>query len=179
MKNFNLVVTMANDGRYRHLLEELEPHGEFSRTGFHGVVLGQVPSIGEFLETVRRQRQEKLIAFQDVGRIVPVESLFTFRQDEFLERLESAVIPLVLPLKPKRFYVRLERRGFKGRIVSPEVEREVDTLIVERLQEEGTEAAVDFEHPDLVIAVETIGDRCGVGLLDHELMERYDFVRVR
>ena len=29
-----------------------------------------------------------------------------------------------------------------------------------------------------VVALETVGDRCGVGLLTREVLKRYDFVRV-
>jgi tRNA(Ser,Leu) C12 N-acetylase TAN1 len=95
-------------------------------------------------------------------------------------KAKAALLPFVELLAGKRFYVRLERRGHKGQIVSPEVERELDAFIEQTLAAAGRKPApVDFEHPDaVVVVVETIGDRCGVGLLTRETMDRYDCVRV-
>ncbi len=85
---------------------------------------------------------------------------------------------LVVTLAEKCFYVRLERRGLKGWIVLPEVERALDTFIETELSQMGRSAQVDFERPDAVVVVETVGDRCGVGFLTREMMDRYAFVRV-
>lgn len=179
MWTFNVVVTLASHGRYRHLLRELEAHGEFRRTEFLGVVIGRVGNPAAFLETIREKRQEQLIAFQDLGRVVPLDRVFTFHLEEFAEKAQAAILPYVEGLAGKRYYVRLERRGLKGQIVSPEMERALDAFIEESLAAAGQASArVDFEHPDAIVAVETIGDRCGVGLLTREMLERYDFVRV-
>ncbi len=178
MWEFNLVVTLASEGRFRHLMSELAPHGEFHKTEFLGVVLGRVEDPSVFLETVRTEQKRSLIAFQDLGRVIPVERTFPFHAEEFLERARQAIRPYIDQLAGKRFYVRLERRGLKGRIVSPEAERALDAFIEEELAQKGQSARVGFEHPDAVVAVETIGDRCGVGLLTREQMARYAFVRV-
>lgn len=175
---FNVVVTKASEGRYRHLLEELSPLGEFRPTEFLGVILGQVPDRHVFLERLRTERGERLIAFQDLGRVVPVDRIFTFHLEEFLDKAREALRPSLPDLAGKRFYVRLERRGLKGRIVSPEAERSLDAFVKEELQRQGVTAEVDFAHPDAIVVVETIGARCGVGLLTREMLERYDFVRV-
>jgi len=178
MWTFNVVVTKASEGRYRHLLEELSPLGEFRTTGFLGVILGQVDDQHAFLERLRAERATRLIAFQDLGRVVPIDRTFTFHLEEFLDKAREALRPYLPGLVGKRFYVRLERRGLKGRIISPEAERSLDVFIQEELGRQGGAAEVDFEHPDAVVVVETIGDRCGVGLLTREALERYDFVRV-
>jgi len=179
MWTFNLVVTLASDGRYRRLLQELAPHGDFRRTGFLGVAIGQVEQPAAFLETIRQKRQQQLIAFQDLGRVVPLDRVFTFHLEEFAGKAQAAILPYLEELAGRRYYVRLERRGLKGQIVSPEMERALDAFIEESLAAAGRAAAkVDFEHPDAIVAVETIGDRCGVGLLTREMLERYDFVRV-
>jgi len=175
---FNTVVTMASEGRFRHLLEELEPYGEFRRTEFLGVILGQVENVRAFLEAVREKRSRQLIAFQDLGRVIPLETVFTFHADDFVDRVCEEIRPYIEKLADKPFYVRLERRGFKGRIFSPEAERAIDAFIEEELERGGKSARIDFEQPDAVVVVETVGDRCGVGLLSRELMERYEFVRV-
>ncbi|PLX83490.1 MAG: hypothetical protein C0617_11210 [Desulfuromonas sp.] len=179
MWEFNLVVTTASEGRFRHLLEELRPYGDFHKTGFLGVLLGKVNDPQVFLEEVRQRREERLIAFQDLGRAVPVERTFTFGAEEFLDKVKEAIAPYIERLAGKRFYVRLERRGLKGTIVSPEVERAVDAHIEEELARREQLAHVDFEHPEAIVVIETVGDRCGVGLLTEEMIERYrPFVRV-
>lgn len=175
---FNLVVTTASGGRYRHLLHELSPWGEFRPTGFLGVILGKVDDPLAFLERVRAEREKRLIAFQDLGRAVPVERVFSFHVEEFPDKAKEAIRPYLEQMAGRRFYVRLERRGLKGQIVSPEAERALDGFIREELEKDGRSAEVGFEHPDAVIAVETVGDRCGVGLLTREMLDRYDFVRV-
>lgn len=178
MWDFNIVVTLASEGRFRHLMGELQPCGEFHRTEFLGVALGRVEDPQAFLETVREKREEQLIAFQDLGRVIPLDRIFTFHVEDFIERACEAIRPYLEILSDRHFYVRLERRGFKGRIISPEAERALDTFLKEELAREGKTSQIDFEHPDAVVAVETVGDRCGVGLLTRETMERYDFVRV-
>jgi tRNA(Ser,Leu) C12 N-acetylase TAN1 len=176
---FNVVVTLASNGRFRHLLQELAPHGEFRKTEFLGVIIGRVEDPMKFLESIREKRQKQLIAFQDLGRVVPLDRVFVFHLEEFPVKAKAALLPCVEVLEGKRYYVRLERRGLKGQIISPEVERELDAFIEQTLATAGRKPAqVDFEHPDAVVAVETIGDRCGVGLLNREMMDRYDFVRV-
>lgn len=179
MQIFNVIVTLASNGRFRHLLQELSSYGDFRRTDFLGVIIGRVESLPGFLENIREKRQKQLIAFQDLGRIVPVDQVFVFRPDDFPEKVEAAILSYLGELEGKRFYVRLERRGLKGKIVSPEVERELDGFIQQHLAAGGKRPAqVDFEHPDVVVVVETVGDRCGVGLLTRAMMEKYEFVRV-
>ncbi len=178
MWQFNLVVTLAADGRYQDLLMELSTYGEFHKTGFLGVILGQVADPIAFLDTVRDKREHQLIAFQDLGRIVPLHRCFSFTADTFQAQIREALAPYVDILVGQSFYVRLERRGFKGRIISPEVERLFDTFLLKLIEKSGGRASIDFDDPDIVLAIETIGERCGIGVLTREQRERYAFVRV-
>lgn len=178
MWQFNVLVTMARDGRYGHLLRELSNYGEFHKTGFHGVALGQVDSVEEFFETIRHMRGEQCIAFQDLARVVPLQQVFTFEIDDFLAKLCMALRPWIARLAECRFHVRLERRGLKGQIISPDIEQALDAYILDELIDLGHSATIDFDDPDAVVAIETIGDRCGVGLITRALNQRYDFVRV-
>ncbi|MEZ4601270.1 MAG: THUMP domain-containing protein [Syntrophotaleaceae bacterium] len=178
MWKFNILATMAQQGRYGQLLHELSELGEFHKTTFHGVILGQVEEVEPFLEAIRKRRQERLIAFQDLGRIVPLETVFTFELDDFLPQLCQVIRPHLEQLVDRRFHVRLERRGLKGEIVSPDVEQALDAFILDELADMGHSAQVNFEDSDVVVAIETIGDRCGVGWITKNLTERYEFVRV-
>jgi tRNA(Ser,Leu) C12 N-acetylase TAN1 len=177
MKACNLLVTMAEGAHFGYLLRELSRFGEFQKTEFFGVILGQVPDLTDFLEDFRQHVDEKDSFCQEISRIVPFDSFFVFRPDNFLDKVREAVTPYLEQLTGKRFYVRLERRGLKGKIFSPDVERSLDTFIVEKLAEKGATATVDFSNPDAVIAVEKVGDRCGVSL-PRALLDRYEFVKV-
>jgi len=178
MWQFNVLVTMAHDGRYHHLLQELASYGEFHKTGFHGVALGRVADVEAFCETIRQKRSEQLIAFQDLARVVPLEQVFTFEVDDFLAKLCKALRPWIACLAESSFHVRLERRGLKGQIISPDIEQALDTYILDELIDLGHRAIIDFHDPDAVVAIETIGDRCGVGLITRQMSKRFDFVRV-
>lgn len=178
MWEFNVIVTIGSEGRYRHLLHELAPLGEFRRTEFLGVIAGRVEDTPAFLEALRSRREASVIAFQDLGRVIPLERVAVFQVDDFLEVARAAIRPCLDRLAGQRFYVRLERRGHKGEIVSPEAERALDAFVKEELASRGATAEVDFEHPDVVLAMETLGDRLGVGLLTQEMRDRYDFVRI-
>jgi tRNA(Ser,Leu) C12 N-acetylase TAN1 len=178
MWEFNLLVTMAQDGRYRQMMEELAPYGEFHKTEFHGVVIGRVPDIPHFLETILRQRQERAIAFQDLSRIVPLDKVFTFDPDDFLAKACNAIRPYLPRMSEHRFYVRLERRGYKGQIVSPDIEQALDSFILDELADVGHSGKIDYETPEAVLALETVGNRCGIGFITRELSDRYPFVHV-
>lgn len=178
MWQFNLVVTLAVDGCFRHLWEDLALYGDFRKTEFFGVILGYVPDPLEFLELVREKRDHQPVAFQNLGRIVPLASCFVFTPETFEAQLCEALTPYAERLVGQRFYVRLERRGLKGRIISPEAERNLDAFLLERLAKIGGAAEIAFDDPDMVLAVETIGTRCGIGLLTKELLKRFRFVRV-
>ncbi len=177
MWEFNLIVTQAGStARYFHLLQELGPLGEFHKTEFHGVILGRVEDRRQFLEEVLEARRRGELP--DLGRVVPIDRVFVFQTDNFLGRLQQAALPYLDDLAGRRFYFRLERRGLKGQIVSPEIDRSIDAFILENLALAGKQAQIDFESPEAVLVAETVGDRCGVGLLTPADLERYDFVRV-
>ena len=59
MWHFNLVVTLAADGHYQRLRQDLSRSGEFHRTEFLGVILGFVEKFRIFkLEGPHARRDE-------------------------------------------------------------------------------------------------------------------------
>jgi hypothetical protein len=54
-------------------------------------------------------------AFAGLGRVIPFEHCFLFTPDIFLPQLQAALTPYAARLYGQRFYLRLERRGLKGR----------------------------------------------------------------
>lgn len=178
MWNFNLVVTLSIDGRFYTLLRELSLHGDFRKNEYYGTILGQVPEPLAFLDLIRIRRETDPLAFSGLGRIIPLEHCFIFSPGTFLPQLQAALSPFASRLSGQRFYVRLERRGLKGRLISPEIERALDTFLLNLIREGGEPALIDFANPDSILAIETFGERCGIGLLTRQMRERYPFVHV-
>jgi len=178
MWQFNLIVTLAAEGRFQPLWMELMQHGDFRKTEFFGVIAGRIDDPPAFFEFVSEKRDHQSLIYLDIGRIVPLDRCLTFSPDTFEERIREALVPYIDRLDGQRFYVRIERRGLKGRIVSPEVERELDEFLQQELIQRQGSAQIDFDNPDLIVAIETLGTRCGIGLISRELLQCYDFVRV-
>jgi hypothetical protein len=82
-----------------------------------------VADVCRFLEAVRQAGEQGMKWVEDLARALLVEQRFQFTPESFEAQLKEAVAPLVERMAGGTFYVRLERRGFKGRIISPEVER--------------------------------------------------------
>jgi tRNA(Ser,Leu) C12 N-acetylase TAN1 len=86
-------------------------------------------------------------------------------------------------LAGKHFYVRMHRRGFKGRLSSIEEERFLDDFILDSLnnlaQQGKAQAKINFEDPDSVIAVETIGQEAGLSIWSREQLVRYPFLKLK
>jgi len=58
----------------------------------------------------------------------------------------------------------MHRRGFRGRLSSQHEERFVDHFLMERLSEQGQEARIAFDDPDVIIALDSVGQRTGISL---------------
>jgi len=74
--------------------------------------------------------------------------------------------------------VYIERRGHAGDIHSQSLKQELGRTLMETLKEGGAESHVDFKDPDAIVAVEIIGDECGIGLITRAMRQRFPFVKV-
>ena len=97
--------------------------------------------------------------------------------EEFEDRALSAGRGWGQQLPGKSFFVRIHRRGFKGKLSSPEEERFLDDALLDALAAAGTPGKIAFDDPDAVIVIETVDNRAGIALFTREEMARYLFVR--
>jgi hypothetical protein len=67
----------------------------------------------------------------------------------------------------------------EGKVDTPRIEREVADRVFARAEELGKQLSVSFGDPDYIIAAETLGNECGVALLDRALRHRFPFVKTR
>jgi tRNA(Ser,Leu) C12 N-acetylase TAN1 len=114
-----------------------------------------------------------------ISRVVPVTHTFQFQSPEEFERKAWEIAREWVPaLKGASFHVRMHRRGFKGRLSSQVEERFLDRFLLERLEEENSCGQIDFEDPDYIIAVESVGQQAGLSLWTREDLERFSLLRL-
>jgi tRNA(Ser,Leu) C12 N-acetylase TAN1 len=178
MKDWNVVIT-SHMWQEDRLLKELAGLGEFRPSGFAAVILGKVQEVGQFLEVLRVLWNKSPFLAEYLSSVVPIRIVFPFTVENIAERLREEVRALAPEIGDRAFYVRMKRRGHKGEFSSQEVEQALDRFLTEEFCSRGQECRVDFETADIIVAVETIHNQCGLGLITREMKERYPFIKVK
>ena len=179
MKDWNVVVTL-HEGGFKRALALLRQIGPTTPSEYHNVILMKVDDIGTLLETLRRKMQEDATILEsDISRVVAGEQCFGFQSpDEFEAKAKAAALNLLPGLSGRAFHVRLHRRGFKGKLSSPEEERFLDHVLLEALDAAGTPGSISFDDPDAILVVETISNHACVSLWSRDDIKRYPFLRL-
>jgi len=173
------VLATSLEGRRDALLLALGRLGRFRPAGYRNVVVGLVEDASGFLARVRDALATDLLLPSALAKIVPVEATVRFDPNDPVGSLAGAIEPFVGRLAGGSFFVRLERRGLKGRLHSPSVERELGERVWRTLEARGHAPRVDFRDPDAVLVIETLGDEAGITVLSRSLRRHYPFVKVR
>jgi tRNA(Ser,Leu) C12 N-acetylase TAN1 len=172
---WNLVVT-AHGGRRHDLVHALRPIVRLRRAGYSEVMIGCAADIEACLAAIAARANETFAA-EVLARVVPVARTFALAPD--LEaQLRSETATFVDALVGQSFHVRVERRGQRGVVRSDHLERLLGTALVAALRGRGESPLVTFRDPDVIVAVELIGEMGGVGLVPRVLRERFPFVRL-
>ncbi len=172
------VLATAKDKQQRHLAKRLRRFGDFRWTQFRGVLVGRVEDQQAFFEQLRRCEENEPGFLRPLAKMVPIDRLFTFTVENLPTVLKSMMADYVDVIDSGTFYVRVERRGHAGAFHSRELEQELDRAVVESSAVRGEAPVVSFDDPDVILAVETVGDECGVGALTRALRSRFPFIRV-
>jgi tRNA(Ser,Leu) C12 N-acetylase TAN1 len=183
---FNLLVT-AHRFESREAERQLRELAgvELRRTSFRDVLVGEAPDPLKALESLARAATGSaapgapalLPAF---ARVVPLDESFEFAPETLLSSLKER-LPRYAERIPSgsSFALRFERRGFKGKLKSQDVERDLAEHLYRLLDAQGKSPRVDLEDPDALVVIELVGNECASGLLPRELRERFPFVRAR
>lgn len=178
--DWNVVVTVRPGFGHQHaLLGALARFGQFRGTPFRDVCVGRVDDVEAFLDAIRDAAAADKPWVALLARVVPAQSVFTFAPRTLAAQLAQAVAPLVERMTDGSFCVRLERRGLAGEVASTEVERALADHVHDLAARQGTRLRTDLEDPDFLIAVETLGEQCGLALLPRAMRERWPFVQTR
>ncbi len=178
LKNWNVIVT-AGERQERALKNLLFPFGVFEESGFRGTLIGLVNDVQAFLEDLKEISQTEPQRLQALGQVVPIDRTFFFNAANFMERAKEAITPYLETIGDEKVYVRVKRRGYKGKISSLVSEKELDEWLLTQLELAGKQARIDFEAPDRIIIIEMIQNQCGVGLIDKKAKESFHFIKVK
>jgi tRNA(Ser,Leu) C12 N-acetylase TAN1 len=173
------VLATSLEGRRDALLVALRRLGRFRPGGYRNVVVGSVDDRAAFLDRVAEGLARDPLLPTALARLLPIDLTLRFTLDSALDDLATAAEPLIDGLAGDAFFVRVERRGLKGRLHTPTLERGLADRVWRMLEARGRTPRVDFGDPDGVLVVETLGDQAGLVLLPRALRERYRFVRIR
>lgn len=178
MIDWNVVVSV-HEGGYKRAKQLLAPFGRVRKTDYYNVLVLQVDDPQNFMDRLRSLTEIVPDVLQVLSRVVPVARTFAFQNaEEFEAKAREAALDWAPRLAGRSFHVRLYRRGFKGRLSSPEEERFLDEVLLGALERAGTPGRIAFDDPDAVIDVETVGNRCGMALWTREELHKYPFLKV-
>ena len=175
---WNVVVTV-HEHEFAAARKVLRRYGQIAPTTYHNVMVMLVEDPHAFLAEVGARIAAEPGLLNLISRLVPAHETFDFQTVEDFEARAQALVPgFAARLAGKRFHVRIHRRGFKHRIVSPDEERRLSEAVIAATGAAGSPAAIEFDDPDAIIAIETIGQRAGLSLWDRDELRRYPFLRI-
>jgi tRNA(Ser,Leu) C12 N-acetylase TAN1 len=172
------VLATAKNHEQGHLARRLKRFGDFRWSPYLGVLIGRVEDHQAFLEQLRRHEETDPAFLQPLARLVPIDRTFVFTVDALLPLLTTEVLGYADRIGHGSFYVRVEQRGHKGVLHCQKMEQELAAALLAWLTQRGWAPHVDFHDPGFIVAVEIVGDECGVGFMTKAMRERYPFVKV-
>ena len=178
MLKWNVVVSVREEG-YKRARQVLSTYGELQPTGYYNVLVLRAEDRAQFLDRLAAVVTAMPDFLKVVSRILPASEAFDFQSAEEFEAKAKEVVLAWLPkLAGKSFHVRMHRRGFKERLSSKVEEHLLDDAILAAFKLAGTPGRITFDDPDVIIDVETVGQRAGLALWTREDLVRYPFLRL-
>lgn len=174
---WNLVVT-SRQGAQRRLRRALSPLVRLRTSGFRNVFVGHVEDPEGFLAAVADLRLRRPALEDWLGKVVVVERTLPVDPATFGARVQDEAARFVDRLVGRSFHVRVERRGHKGTIDSHACEQALGEFLWTELERRGARPVIEFVDPDLIVAVELVGDTAGLALVTRELRTRFPFVKI-
>jgi len=177
--DWNVVATVFDQQGYREAKSILSEFGSVEQTEFYNVLVVKVADVKSFTEAISQLVQQTPGVMNDISRLAPSHANFNFSDARDFERkAKDVVLEWVSELGDRSFYLRLHRRGLRGEINSPQEERFLDDALLSELESLGTPGRITFEDPDVIIDVETVGNRAGVSKWSRKELEKFDFLRI-
>jgi tRNA(Ser,Leu) C12 N-acetylase TAN1 len=177
MDAWNAVISVYQDG-FRRALRVLRELGPVERSPYHNVLIMTVDDPVALLEAIECRTEESTALYDAISRVAPALRTIEFRSaDEFKEKAKAILLEWSPRLAGKSFHVRLHRRGARHDLPTPEMERFLDDALLDALRQSGSPGTISFQDPDVVVAIDTIDDRAGLGLWSREDLARHRLLR--
>lgn len=178
MTKWNIVITIQ-EHFFQQAWRCLKPFGVLAKTDFYNVLVMQTVDTQQTLQQLQKKLTADAVLQTAISRVMPVTHGFTFQSTEQFETQARAVVETLLPkVANKTFHVRMHRRGFKGRLSTIEEEKFLDTFILDQLKQSGSPCKINFDNPDVIIAVETVAQQAGISIWSREDIERYPILKL-
>jgi tRNA(Ser,Leu) C12 N-acetylase TAN1 len=177
--DWNVVVTAYDWRGLRNARRLLSRYGEVARTEFHNVLVLKVADVAAFLAAISAAAEHDASLRNDISRIMPAQATFAFATStEFQEKARSISRQWADRMAGGSFHVRLHRRRGDSpvKLSSQAEERHLDDAILERLRDLGQPDRLDFEDPNYVIDIETVGQRAGMLLWSRDDLKPFRFL---
>jgi tRNA(Ser,Leu) C12 N-acetylase TAN1 len=179
MKDWNVIVTVNDRCGYRYARRRLRQFGTIEGTEFHNVLVMHVSEVGALLAALAEMLRDDMSLINDISRLVPAQVTFDFEtKEEFESKAGAAILGWAHRFAGGTFYIRLHRRGLGDQLISPSEEKLLDETLLQRLAEMGRPGRINFDDPDYVIDIETVGNRAGLSLWARDDLRRYPFLKV-
>ena len=177
MKDWNVVVSVFQDG-YSRALRALQKLGVAERSPYHNVLVMKVEDPAVLLEAIEKRTEENPALYDAISRAAPAMRDFDFLSEaEFIEKAKSIIGEWLPRLTGRSLHVRLRRRGTKHDLQTQEAERLFNNAIVDATTGAGTPSTISFADSDVVIEIDTVNNRAGLGLWTREELARYHVLR--
>ena len=185
MKDWNVVVSVFQDGYQRGRCEPCRSLGLAERSPYHNVLVMKVDDPVVLLEAIEKRTEENPALYDAISRVAPAMRNFDFlskrfdflSEEEFVEKAKAIFREWLPRLAGRSLHVRLRRRGTKHELRTQEAERLLNDAIVDAAASAGMPSTISFTDPDVVIEVDTIDNRAGLGLWTREELARYHVLR--
>lgn len=178
MRDWNVIVTVSEHG-YKQAGHLLEPWGDIAKSNFYNVLLLRTADPFAFLEKAQSEISSGTEFAAAISRLMPVEKKFSFQSpDEFEFKAKQEITGWIPRLAGKTFHVRMHRRGFKGRMKSVDEEQFLDHFVMQELEARGETATVTFDQPDVIIALESIGNDAGMSFWTRQDLVKFPVLKL-
>lgn len=177
MKDWNLVISVCQDG-YNRALRALQALGLVERSPYYNVLVMNARDPMELLAAIERRTEQVPALYDAISRVAPAIRSFDFGSElEFREKAVAVMLEWLPHLAGRSFHVRLHRRGLAHDLRTRDEERFFDDALLEGAKQAGTPGRISFTDPDVVIAIDTIDDRAGLGLWTRDDLAHHRLLR--
>ncbi len=144
------------------------------------VVLAHVDDVFEALDMLQGAMVDDPLGRAAIVRVRPAQHTLACHDLAELERVTGDLVgDWRDELAGATFHVRCHHRGGGDDIDASEVEAFLGEAVLRELEVGGTPGSIDFDDPDAVIDVETLGGEAAISLWTRDDLRAYPFLRIR